>query len=123
MRRRVSAVLLLGIMLLMAAQPVQAITVKPYAASSADGGLVHVSGTTYILWGSGTGIAEYKYVTATLNVYSNGKWTYVTSTTGSGSTQTVTASANVSLGTGSYQVVATSTTSTGTSTDYSYWYI
>lgn len=122
MKKRVFAVLLLGVMLIMAAQPVQAIAVQPYASTNAQGGLVHVSGSTYILWGSGTGIAEYKYVTASLYV-NKGGWQFVTAVSNSGYTQSVNASKNVVLSSGYYEVVTTSVTSTGTSYGYSYWNI
>ena len=124
MKKRIFAVLLLSVLLMMAADPTLAIVVRPNASSDVDGGLVYVGGTTHILWASGMGVVEYKTVTASLAKYSAGVWYPIDSVQNSGTTATVDASKNTTISSsGSYRVIATCTTSSGTSTRTRYYTI
>ncbi|MEL7657824.1 MAG: hypothetical protein AAGU75_18170 [Bacillota bacterium] len=124
MKKRLLAVLLVAMILAATVAPASAIEIQPYASVIVDGGLVHISGSTYRLWSSAFGISgEYKSTSATLYKWLNNKWTYQTTVYEDGYTDEVTAEKNVSLTAGDFMVNLTATSSNGTATRTRYYYI
>ena len=124
MKKRILAVLLVTMILAATVAPASAIEIQPYSAPSVNGGLLHDSGSTYILWSTATtATTEFKSTSATLYKYINGTWTYQTTVYKEGYTPEVKAQKNVTLTAGDYMVNLTATTSNGTATRTRYYYI
>ena len=123
MKRRIISVLLLLAILTVFAAPASAAVIQPMAAVAVDGGLVHDSGSTYILWSSAIGSTEFKSTSATLYKQVGSSWSYVTTVYAEGYSMEVTAEKNVTLTTGYYKVNLMATSSNGTATRTRYYTI
>lgn len=124
MKKRILAVLLVAMIMIATVAPASAIVIQPYSTPSVNGGLLHDSGSTYILWSTATtATTEYKSTSATLYKYINGTWSYQTTVYKDGYTLQVKAEKNVTLAEGDYMVNLTATTSNGTAIRTRYYYI
>jgi hypothetical protein len=99
------------------------IEVQPNAVLSVEGGLVHDTGSNYVLWVRSSGLIEYKTASASLFRFENGGWTKLTSVSASGSTSTISNEITVLLSAGYYKVECTAQSPTSTASRTYYYTI